>query len=162
MFYINSSDQYIQDHAPFTLGETQYAQNWLNLSSPAEKAALGIVEVSNSNTPSDPRYYWVSEKLSHGVRTYTNTPKDISMIKIYLTEHINATAFAMLSPSDWMVVKSIESVTPVPTAWSTWRALIRQTASTATLAIAAAATMADVEAVMTNLVWANDPSVVII
>jgi hypothetical protein len=56
-----------------------------------------------------------------------------------------------------MVVKSIETSTPMDTVWSTWRASIRTSAAEAVAAINAAS---DVDAVATaaQVEWATDPN----
>jgi len=38
----------------------QYPQNWCNLSSPEEKAAIGMVDVVYGQYPND-QYYWISQ-----------------------------------------------------------------------------------------------------
>ena len=44
----------------FTWDGLQYSNNWCNLSSPEEKAAIGMVDVVYGSQPSDV-YYWISQ-----------------------------------------------------------------------------------------------------
>jgi len=74
MFYRAESDQYIQEGVPFEIDETQYPANWLNLSTPEEKAELGLQEVITVGERKDDRYYWVSEKLEGAELIITSTP----------------------------------------------------------------------------------------
>ena len=63
MFAIIKSNQFVQflpEGTPFKLDGVQYPANFLNLSTPDEKARLGIVDVVYGQRADD-RYYWVSE-----------------------------------------------------------------------------------------------------
>ena len=68
MFY-KAPNQYITEGNAFEINGTQYPANWLNLSTPEEKAALGLEEVTDANAPLDDRFYWVSSTLNGAVRT---------------------------------------------------------------------------------------------
>jgi len=139
----------------------QYAQNWCNLSSPEEKAAIGMVDVVYAPRPDD-KYYWVSEAapvVKDGAVSveYTATPKNLTECLKQATSAVSAQAYAILLPSDWMVVKAMETSSNVPAAWSAWRQQIRDQAKdqidalTACVDIAALAALAPVQ-------WANDPN----
>jgi hypothetical protein len=155
--YYKAPDQYITEGNAFEINGTQYPANWLNLSTPEEKAALGLEEVTDANAPLDDRFYWVSSTLNGAVRTYTNTPKDLVELKATWAKQIDQTAYSLLLPTDWMSIKALETQTPMPSDWSTWRNSIRTTASTARAAIAAAA---DIPALQTaiQVAWPHDPS----
>lgn len=131
MFYSQQYNQYIVEGTPFVLGDIQYPANWLNLSSPEEKAEAGLVEVVATNSPADHAYYWVSEELNGAELTYINTPKDLDSLKVQCTEQINQTAYSLLFPTDWMVVKAIETQTKIIDSWNTYRANVRSSASAA-------------------------------
>ena len=121
MFYSTTTNSYIQEGTPFEIDGVQYPSNWLNLSTPEEKAALGLEEVVATNTPANQTYYWVSETLSGATLTYTNTPKDLTGVKSNAISQVNATAYSILLPTDWMVVKAVETSTTVAPAWNSWR-----------------------------------------
>jgi hypothetical protein len=157
MFYREQSDQYITESTSFSIDGTSYPSNWLNMTSPEDKAALGLVEVTNANEPEDDRFYWVSDTLSGAVRTYTNTPKDLDPLKANWVIQINQTAYTMLLPSDWMVVKGIETSTPVPADWGTYRAAVRTAAATTITAINASTTIAELQTAI-QVTWPNDPN----
>jgi hypothetical protein len=80
MFYHSATDTYIQPGQPVSLDGTQYPANWLQLTSPADKEAAGLVEVSTSGTRADERLFFVTEELIGGVRVITNTPKPTEML----------------------------------------------------------------------------------
>jgi hypothetical protein len=157
MFYCTQTQQYIQEGTPFEINGVQYPANWLNLSTPEEKAEVGLEEVIATNQPANQTYYWVSETLTGADLTYTNTPKDLLSVKTVALNQINATAYSILLPTDWMVVKSVETSTPINASWNTWRQSIRNTALNATNAVESAA---DVDAVAAAMVitWPKDPN----
>ena len=157
MFYSTTTNSYIQEGTPFEINGVQYPQNYLNLSTPEEKASLGLEEVVATNQPQNPTYYWVSETLDKATLTYTNTPKDLVSVKTTALNQINASAYSILLPTDWMVVKSVETSTPISPSWNTWRQSVRTTALNATNAVEGAADVDAVSTVMGAIVWPKDP-----
>lgn len=131
MFYSQAENKYVNDGTAFELGGVQYPANWLNLSTLAAKTAIGLVEVQVVGAPGDDRYYWVSETLNGATLTYTNTPKDLDGLKKSSADQVNATAYSLLLPSDWMVVRAAEGGAAMPDDWKQYRAAVRATANTA-------------------------------
>lgn len=80
MFYHPASNQHIREGNPFTIDGVQYPSNWLNLSTPEQKTALGLVEVTTVGTREDDRYFYVSEELVGAERRIINTPKSAEQI----------------------------------------------------------------------------------
>lgn len=160
MWYREQSNQYINDGTQFVIDGVTYPSVWLNQATPEQKAELGLVEVVATNTPYDPRYYWTGEQLNGAELTYTGTPKELASVQKDCVSQVNQTAYTLLFPSDWMVVKAMETSTPIPTDWNTWRASIRTTAAETVALINAATDVDAVANVMANIVWANDPNYV--
>ena len=158
MFYSTTDGQYIQEGTQFTIDGVEYPSNWLNLSTPEEKEAIGLEEVIATNSPANDQYYWVSTELNEATLTYVNTPKDLDTVKSNATSQINQTAYSILLPSDWMVVKSVETNTPMSTEWNTWRQSIRTTADTTRLNVAEATDVDEVQTIMGNITWSPDPN----
>jgi hypothetical protein len=52
------NEQIIPLDTPFEINGTSYPANWLRLTSIAEKNAVGIVEVADTTTSYDDRFYW--------------------------------------------------------------------------------------------------------
>lgn len=157
----NTIEQFLPEGVAFKIGNTVYAQNWLNTSAPAEKAALGIVDVVYGQRPND-QYYWVTEQspvYADGVVKidYTATPKDLAECKKQATNAIDAQAYSILLPSDWMVVKAFETGSAVAPEWTAWRQAIRTQAEQG---IAAVEACEDVEALaaLTPVDWSHDPN----
>ena len=160
MFYNAQYNQYIQEGTQFTLGDVTYPPQWLNQSTPEQKAEIGLVEVVATNSPADATYYWVSETLNGAELTYTNTPKDLDTVKENAISQVNNTAYSLLFPSDWMVVKAVETQGTVPTDWNTYRADVRFTANTTKDALAVATTVDELANIIANMKWPHDPNYV--
>lgn len=147
----------------FEWGGISYPQNWCNLSSPEEKAAIGMVDVVYGQYPND-QYYWISQDapVYNGTVVeinYTATPKDLAQCQTQAVDATNAAAYSILLPTDWMVVKAIETGSTVPAAWNTWRQTIRTQAADYITAINACTTVAQLAA-LPPVQWANDPDYV--
>lgn len=160
MFYNAQYNQYVNEGTQFTLGDVTYPPQWLNQSTSEQKAEIGLVEVVATNSPADQTYYWVSETLNGAELTYTNTPKDLDTVKENAVSQVNNTAYSLLFPSDWMVVKAVETQGTVPADWNTYRANVRTTANQTKTAIAAATTVDEVANTMNNINWPHDPNYV--
>jgi len=156
MFYSTTTNTYIQEGTAFEINGIQYPQNWLNLSTPQEKAEIGLEEVIATNSPANQQYYWVSQELNGATLTYINNPKDLDTCKTNAVSQLRTTAYTMLLPTDWMVVKSVETSTPIPSDWNTWRASIRTTCEKAITAVNAC-TNVD-ELAQLTVTWPNDPN----
>jgi hypothetical protein len=155
MFYSTTTNTYIQEGTAFEINGIQYPQNWLNLSTPQEKAEIGLEEVIATNSPANQQYYWVSQELNGASLTYINNPKDLDTCKTNAVSQLRSTAYSILLPTDWMVVKSVETSTPIPTDWNTWRASVRTICENAITAVNAC-TNVD-ELAQLSVTWPNDP-----
>jgi hypothetical protein len=147
----------------FTWQGLQYAANWCNLSTPEEKAAIGMVDVIYG-TPANDQYYWVSQDAPVYTGTvveinYTATPKDLFECQSNAVNATNAAAYSILLPTDWMVVKAVETGGTVDPAWNTWRQEIRDQAAAQVAAINACTTV-DELAALSPVAWAHDPNYV--
>jgi len=154
MFY-KAPNTYINEGTQFTIDGVTYPSNWLNQSTPEKNAALGLEEVTTVGELKDAKYYWIGEQLSGSVRTLTATPKDLADVQNQAITQVNATAYSVLLPSDYMAGKAFETGTAVPTEWADWRESIRATARAA-IADITAATDVDTIAALT-ITWPNDP-----
>ena len=158
MFYSSTDGQYIQEGNAFQIGDIFYPANWLNLSTPEEKAEIGLEEVVATNSPKSDVYYWVSSTLDKATLTYTNTPKDLTSVKSNALSTVNNTAYSLLFPSDWMVVKAVETSTPINPDWNTYRASVRSTADQTRTAVTAAQDVDAVATIMDAIAWPKSPS----
>ena len=145
----------------FEWDSIQYPANWCNLSSPEEKAAIGMVDVVYGQYPND-TYYWVSQDAPVYTGTvveinYTATSKDLVQCKINAVNAAQTTAYSILLPTDWMVVKAFETSGTVAPAWNTWRENIRMQARQQVALIEATTTVAELAA-LTPVQWEPDPN----
>ena len=159
MFYCAKEDKYIVEQTPFTIDGTGYPADWLNHASVQDKETLGLVEVTYEGTREDDRFYWVSENRNGAVITFTNNPKDLDGLKKQWKDSINQQAYTLLLPSDWMVVKSVETQTPVAAEWTAYRASVRTAAAAGVAAVEAAADVPALQAAI-QVAWPNDPDYV--
>ena len=146
----------LQVGVPFTHNEIQYPSNWLQLSTPEDRAAIGITEVADQPRPDD-QYYWVTENPDG---SYTATPKDLAQLKASAVKAVQQTVWQMLQPTDYMDSRKANDPTYVPpAAWVTWRAAVRTEMTTAIAAINAAA---DINALIAakQINWPHDPDYV--
>jgi hypothetical protein len=163
-YILNNVFQYfIPQGVAFKLNGKFYASDWLNLSTPAEKAALGIVDVVYAQRPDD-KYYWVTElPPTYNATTkqvdvaYTSIAKDLAGCVKQAVADVNAQAYSILLPSDWMAVKAFETVSVVAEDWAAWRQEIRSQAAKAISAIEACADV-DALSALPSVEWANDPN----
>ena len=159
MFYRVESDQYINEGMPFTIGDVDYPANWLNLSTPEEKTALGLVEVITVGERKDDRYYWISESLDGATLTITSTPKDLVTVKEICTSGLRQSAYSLLLPSDWMITRKAESGKDVAQDWLDYRAAVRSETERCVALADAAISVDDVAAIVPA--WPISPDAII-
>ena len=157
MFYCTLNDSYINEGTQFEIDGVTYPPQWLNQSTPEQKAALGLEEVIATNQPYNPVYYWTGEILDKATLTYTGTPKDLVDVQNNAITSVRQSAYALLLPTDWMVVKAFETSTPINPDWNTWRASVRTTAQDTITAIQSATDVDGVANVMSNINWPLQP-----
>lgn len=160
----NAIEQLIAPGTAFTHNGIQYPANWCNLSTPAEKAEIGMVDVIYGQRPNE-TFYWVSEDAPAIVGgqvqiNYTATPKDLFTCQANQVDATNQAAYAILLPSDWMVVKSIETRGIVPSDWNTWRQAIRDQAAAQVAAITVCTTIEELAA-LPAIEWGPSPDQVV-
>jgi len=159
----NTIQQIIQEGSQFTVNDVTYANNWFQLATQEEKTVLGVMEVVYGARPDD-KYYWVTESapaINGNVVDigFTSTPKDLSGLKTTAIDQVNQQAFSLLSPTDYMTIKALETNTTMPENWKTWRESVRTTAATAKTAIIASTDIASLITAST-VTWPNDPNYV--
>lgn len=113
MFLLNG--QPLQIDTPFTHNGFQYPANWLRLSTPEEKEAIGIDEVAEA-VRADDRFYWDGD---------INMPKDLNQLKAQFVAEAKRTAGLLLAESDWYVVRKADIGTDIPADVVAYRAVVR-------------------------------------
>jgi hypothetical protein len=153
---------FIQPGTSWTYNGVQYPPQWIVQATPEQLAALGIVDVVYG-PQANQQYYWVGENppvydaQTNTVNiTYTATPKNLDPLKVQQVSQINQTAYTILLPTDWMVVKAVETQGSVEPDWNTWRQSIRTTADTARAVVEACTTVEEL-ANLPSIDWPPSP-----
>ena len=165
MFAIVENDvvtQYVTPGNGFSCGGNSYPNDWVYLSTPEEKKAIGLIEVVEGTFP-DQNFYNVSKlqpvynKEKNIVEAnYTWTEKPLQEIKLTQTSKINSSVYMFLNSSDWRVVKQMETGIPMPKVWSDYRNGIREQGEQAKIALNNATNISEVmEAI--NVRWLTRP-----
>ena len=115
----------------------QYPANWLRLASPAEKQAVGLVEVTTpASAVYDQRFYWNSStpKQLNDEPILGEDGNDTGEVQTGLKTQWKNTqdeiAASLLASSDWRVIKAKETSTNIPSLWKTHRAAVRTACNT--------------------------------
>ena len=150
MFLLNGNPLPLD--TPFTTADgTQYPPNWLRLSTPEERAAIGITEEPDP-IPYDQRFYWGYNQDGNLI------PKDHSELVKYWVSQTKQTAGTLLSPTDWMIVRQTETGAETPAEVLLHRFQIRELSNGKELQIKATTTTEELAAYITGPdypVWTN-------
>jgi len=137
----------------FILNGISYPANWLRLSTPEERAAIGITEVPDP-TPYDQRFYWGYDQNNQLI------PKDHGQLVEQWTQQTRTTANTLLAPTDWIIIREADNGKAADPLLKTWRQDVRFAAGDKITAIEATVSTADLAAYITGTeypVWPSDP-----
>ena len=158
--------------AQLTIGDIKYPSNIHNLWSEAELKAIGvyIVVIDNTNYK-DPKYYintdqsfaFGSNKVTATYGTATARALDDTTTDGVVTRglkythcmEIDNTAYSLLQPNDWMVVRNAESSKAIPSDWLDYRVAVRTAATDMKTKINA---VSDVDALAALYAYSGDPA----
>ena len=107
-----------QPDTGFTVGDVNYPAGWIANNSQAERDKLKITRAARP-TPYDQRFSWGWKEDG------TENWKDLTTLKSEWTDKQTDAAKAILTQSDWMVIKAQETSGTVASAWTTYRAAVR-------------------------------------
>lgn len=111
-----------------TVDGIQHPANIFTAWSKQELAEIGIYPARVESV--DSRYYDTGSEtyeLVDGeyVISYATTEKDVELLKEDLIKKVQANTGALLAPSDWRVIRSIDSETAMSSEWTTYRNEVR-------------------------------------
>jgi hypothetical protein len=132
----------------FTHAGISYPANWLRLSSPQERKAIGITEVPDPE-PYDQRFYWGP-----------GLPKDHTQLVEQWVAQTRTTANTLLAPTDWIIIREADNGKPADPLLKTWREDIRLATGVKATAIRDTADTDALAAYITGPlypVWPADP-----
>ena len=127
----------------FTHSGISYPANWLRLSSLEEKTSIGITEVSDP-VRYDQRFYWGPD-----------LPKDHDDLVTLWIDNTNQTAYTLLAPSDWYVIRKQETEVAVPQDVLDRRGEIRTYCDTKREAISATTTTDELATYITSSAYSE-------
>jgi hypothetical protein len=158
----NQFQRFIPQGVAFKLNGKFYASDWLNLSTPAEKAALGIVDVVYAQRPDD-KYYWVTElPPTYNAATkqvdvaYTSIAKDLAECKKQAAKDVGQQTYSLLQPTDYIDIRNLRDP-EYKLDWMLWRDAIRAQSKAQVVLIIACKDVADLAA-LPSVDWAHDPN----
>jgi len=110
---------------PFTHNGIQYPANWLRLTSWEEKAAIGITEVADP-APVDTRFYWDTD-IPKQLEDTTDVASGITTtgLKTQWKAQQDQTAYTLLAPTDWYIVRKTETDEAIPVGITSFRGEVR-------------------------------------
>ena len=143
MFLLNGSR--LAEGTAFTANGVQYPANWLNLTTLAEKQAIGITEVADP-VRADDRFYWdgnvnnpkALEDVTETVDEVEHTTKGL---KSNFIAQVKQAAGFILAQTDWMVIRKAERNVDIPASVVAYRAVVVAKADELEAAIAAVTTV---------------------
>jgi len=121
---------------PFSLNNVSYPANWLRVSGPEDKAAIGLE--------------WIVPEPTPVVRAPLEREKAVGVART------KDTAGQMLAQSDWMVISSVERDRAVAEDWAEYRAAVLAEADRLEGEYNAAATYTDIDLIKQN--WPENPN----
>jgi hypothetical protein len=157
MWYSKSENIYIKEGYQFTLDGITYPPQWMYQATLEQKKAIGLEEVITVGERKSDKFYWVGEHLEGATLTYVNTPKDLDVVKQSQIAELKQLAYALLLPSDWMVVRSAETGNPLDENWKNYRQEIRDKTAQYAEAIEAADDVDQIAELQYE--WPEDPTV---
>ncbi len=176
MFLLNGNPLPLD--TPFTIDGTSYPANWLRLTSIAEKNAVGITEVEDTQVTYDDRFYWGvdnpkllndrEESDEQGNPLYVKVlgevdgePAMVDTTERLVTKGLKSqwiaqvkdTAGKLLAQTDWMVIRKAERDVAIPASTVTYRAAVVTEANRLETAISACSDVPALIAVVTAQNW---------
>ena len=153
MFLFHGSP--LSPDSPFTDPTTgiQYPANFLRLSTPEEREAIGITEVPDPR-PYDQRFQWGWTNMGQPIW------KDHGQLVEQWTQQTRTTANTLLSPTDWIIIREADNGKASDPVLKTWREEIRLAAGSKVFEIKQTADTASLAAYITGAdypAWPRDP-----
>lgn len=130
----------------FSHNGTQYPDNWLRLSSPQERLAIGITEVPDPNPAPDPRFFEAD-----------GTPLPFDSLQEQYVALNKQRISRMLSFTDWEILRAVDPTSGVQLSLETLqqRAAIRAKGEEKEAAILATTTTEELAAYISSPTYIN-------
>lgn len=165
MFILNGKPL-APDRAFTTADGTRYPSNWLRLSTPEQKAAIGITEAPEPQSY-DQRYFWGYDTdgnlIPKQLEDETITPEEgepytQTGLKTLHIRQTKETANSLLSPTDWYIIRKFERNIDVPIGIVSYRAGVIAVSEQREALIEAVTTVEELKGLYESDVMSNWPS----
>jgi hypothetical protein len=140
----------------FTHNGIQYPANWLNLTTLAEKQAIGIVE-QDDPTPYDGRFWWGYDSDNNLIpKQFADLgPDPVSGVTTTGTQtqwkqEQKTTAGTLLEPTDWYVIRNQEAGDAIPVGVTSFRTEVRTVSGNRETMIAATVDNGELQSLVTG------------
>lgn len=145
-------DKFVNPNAPFVHDGISYPGNWLKLSTPEERAALGIIEVPD---PVDIDRRFFIEIDTGNIMPGFNGPKprDLKTVQIEQIAEVDRSMANLLKGTDWTWIRFMETGDPIPEDIAAYRKAVREEGKRLKEAINNAKEVEDVKEIATKPRW---------
>lgn len=145
-----AGDKYVQVDTPFEYNGVRYPSNWIRLASPEERAAIGLVEISD-RVDFDRRFYMPLS--SHDSSDGNPIPRDVNHVIEAQLVAINETLQRILQPTDWMYIRRLDTGEAIPNSITDFRARCREYATQLKERVKVAESVEEVKDIITTQSW---------
>jgi hypothetical protein len=104
----------VSDSMSFTFDGIQYPENWIKLSTAADRKRIGLTGPLPEPPWYDQQFYWGPDQ-----------PKDHAELVELYCGYVRLNANALLRDTDWQVIREADNGTPVSADVKAWREAIR-------------------------------------
>lgn len=148
MFKIGN--RHIMQDTPFEHNGVRYPANWLRLSTPEEKAALGLIEVPDI-LPMDRRFYRPLD--AEGINNGLPIPRELETVKEEQIATVKLNVRTMLTNTDWAIIRQVETGQPLPNNIQDYRSSVRVAGQNQIERIKSAEDIESLKDVVTSILW---------
>jgi hypothetical protein len=145
---INERKSWVDDNG------IQHPPNW-HIWSPSDKAAAGLTEVVEETPPDSRLYTWTMDTNGK----IDKTARNLDDVKANLKREVKDQQGALLTQTDWAIVRKADNGTAIPSNIKAWRDAIRTKATAMENAIDGAADTDAMSALFVSYTTNEDGSV---
>lgn len=139
-------DRYLQHDTPFEYNGVRYPSNWLRLSTPEEKLAIGLTEVKDPIIL-DRRFYMPQDPTGDPI------PRDLETVKEEQINTVKLSMKNMLSHTDWVIIRQIDTGQPMSNSIKNYRSAVRDIGSLQIEKIKSSNNIDELREIVTTVDW---------
>jgi hypothetical protein len=157
MFYCRKEKKHIRGNLPFEIGGVTYPAKMLRNITEKELVKLGLERVEDINEPANREFYYVTEKLHGHQREWISEPMNLDFLKQKYITIANGMAAGRIAPTDWMVVKAMETGRPMPPAIVAFRQACRDRANEIVRKVTMAQNVDEIQKISMDMEFPKNP-----